>query len=257
MTAAMALAKRELTRFFRQPSRIVGALFPPLIAWILLGSGFGSSFQIPGADGNNTRYLDYFFPGIVVLVVLFASIFSTISVIEDRKEGFLQGVLVSPVSPASLVFGKLLGAGFLAMLQGSSLLLLTPFVVSGLTPGRFLAALGVLAILSLALAGLGFCVAWPLESTQGFHAVMNLFLIPMWVLSGSFFPREGAPPWLGFAMSVNPLTYGVAAFREALTPGLPGLPPFSTSLSITVLFAVTTFLLPVFVVRRTTSRRTS
>ncbi|MCC6129536.1 MAG: ABC transporter permease [Acidobacteria bacterium] len=254
MTAALALTHREILRFVRQPSRIAGAVVPPLMAWILLGSGFGSSLKMPTASAS-TPYLAYFYPGTVVLVVLFASIFSNISIIEDRKEGFLQGVLVSPVSPVSLVLGKVLGAGLLAMIQGAALLLLAPLLVSGLTPGRLLAALGVLALLSLALAGLGFSVAWPLDSTQGFHGVMNMFLIPMWVLSGSFFPREGAPAWLAAAMALNPLTYGVAAFREVLTPGVGGLPPLAISLAVTAGFAVAAFLLPVLLVRHTAGPR--
>ena len=105
--AARALAWREVVRFLRQPSRIVGAFAPPLLAWLLLGAGFGSSFRVPG--GGGASYVAYFFPGTVVLVVLFAAIFSTISVIEDRREGFLQAVVVSPVSPLAVAAGKIAG----------------------------------------------------------------------------------------------------------------------------------------------------
>ncbi len=114
--AARALAWREVVRFLRQPSRIVGAFAPPLLAWLLLGAGFGSSFRVPG--GGGASYLAYFFPGTVVLVVLFAAIFSTISVIEDRREGFLQAVVVSPVSPLSVAFGKIAGGTLLALVAG-------------------------------------------------------------------------------------------------------------------------------------------
>ena len=130
MRAARALAWREVVRFLRQPSRIVGAFAPPLVAWLLLGAGFGSSFRVPG--GGGASYVAYFFPGTVVLVVLFAAIFSTISVIEDRREGFLQAVVVSPVSPLAVAAGKIAGGTLLALAQGGVLLLLAP--VLGYTP---------------------------------------------------------------------------------------------------------------------------
>jgi ABC-2 type transport system permease protein len=250
VSASLALARREIVRFFRQPSRVVGAVLPPILAWVLIGSGFGSSFRVPGSTGASASYFGYFFPGTVVLVVLFASIFSTISVIEDRREGFLQAVLVSPVRPSQVVLGKVAGGTFLGFLQGGVLLLLVP--VLGL-PWRSLAfagAIGVLLLVSFALTGLGFTIAWSLESTQGFHAIMNLFLIPMWLLSGAFFPMGGAPAWLRFAMIVNPLTYGVAALRHGLSPGAQGLPSMGLTLGITIGFALLTFGSSLLVVSR-------
>src|SRR5439155_8202767 len=115
-SATWALAKREVVRFLRQPSRVVGAVAPPLLVWLLIGSGFGTSFRL------------YFYPGIVVLVVLFASIFATISVIEDRREGFLQSVLVAPVAPHEIALGKVLGGTALGLLHGLLVLLFLPFL---------------------------------------------------------------------------------------------------------------------------------
>lgn len=234
MNAALALARREVVRFLRQPSRLVGAFAPPLLAWLLLGVGFGSSFRAPGG----VAYLSWFFPGTVVLVVLFAAIFSTISVIEDRREGFLQAVVVSPVSPFAVALGKILGGTLLALAQGGALLLLAPFLGYAPSAAALAPALLVLALVALALTGLGLAIAWMLESTQGFHAIMNLFLIPMWFLSGAFFPAEGAPGWLRVAMAVNPLTYGVASLRRALDPSATGLPSASLSVAVTLAFAL-------------------
>lgn len=234
MNAALALARREVVRFLRQPSRLVGAFAPPLLAWVLLGAGFSSSFRAPGG----VAYLSWFFPGTVVLVVLFAAIFSTISVIEDRREGFLQAVVVAAVSPLSVALGKILGGTLLALAQGGALLALAPLLGAAPNAAALLPALLVLALLALALTGLGLAVAWMLESTQGFHAVMNLFLIPMWFLSGSFFPAEGAPAWLRAAMAVNPLTYGVASLRRALDPSAAGLPSAGAALAVTFAFAL-------------------
>jgi ABC-2 type transport system permease protein len=235
--AAFTLWRRELTRFCRQPSRIAGAAGTPLLFWLLLGSGLSGSFRLPGGPAG-LDYLEYFFPGTVVLVLLFAAIFSNISVIEDRNQGFLQGVLVAPVPRSALVAGKVLGGATLAWLQGVVFLALAPASGIRLTAPSALAAAGVLALLALGLTALGFAFAWKLDSVQGFHAVMNVVLFPMWLLSGSFFPLSGAPRWLAALMRLNPLTYGVAALRWALYgtaaslgSGLPG-PGLSLGLTL-------------------------
>src|SRR5262245_36006590 len=113
----LTLWQREVVRFLRQRSRVIGALGSPLVFWLLLGSGFGSSFR-PSSGQLNAGYLEYFFPGTVLMILLFTSIFSNISVIEERREGFLLSVLVAPVSRLSLVLGKILGVTTLALLQG-------------------------------------------------------------------------------------------------------------------------------------------
>jgi ABC-2 type transport system permease protein len=237
MLAVYTLWRRELTRFFRQPSRIAGAVATPLIFWLLIGSGLSGSFRLPGGP-EHVDYLEYFFPGTIVLVLLFAAIFSNISVIEDRREGFLQGVLVAPIGRASLVAGKVLGGSTLAWLQGIVFLALAPAAGIRLTVSSLLAAAGVLAVLAVSLSALGFAFAWKLDSVQGFHAIMNVVLMPMWMLSGAFFPASGAPGWLAALMRLNPLTYGIAALRHAfygaaLGEGMPG-----AALSLTVTLAV-------------------
>ncbi|HSK79235.1 MAG TPA: ABC transporter permease [Thermoanaerobaculia bacterium] len=209
------LWRREIVRFFRQPSRVVGAAGSPLVFWLLIGSGLSGSFRLPGGPAD-LNYLEYFFPGTVVLVLLFAAIFSTISLIEDRHEGFLQGVLVAPVSRVSIVAGKVLGGATLAWLQGMAFLALAPLSGIRLTVTSGLAAAAVLAVLAVSMTAIGFAFAWVLDSVQGFHAVMNLVLIPMWLLSGAFFPLSGAPVWLSALMRADPLTYGVAALRWVL-----------------------------------------
>src|SRR6185503_1257107 len=117
MLSSSVFWRREVVRFLRQRSRIIGALGSPLIFWLLLGFGVGSSFN-PASQGPSMGYQEYFFPGTVLMILLFTSIFSTISIIEDRKEGFLQAVLVAPVPRSALVFGKLLGGTSLALMQG-------------------------------------------------------------------------------------------------------------------------------------------
>lgn len=251
--ASYSLWRREQVRFFRQGSRVFGAFAQPLIFWGLFGAGLKASFRPPGGGGSET-YLEYFFPGTIVLILLFTAIFSTISLIEDRREGFLQGVLVAPVPRSALVLGKVLGGTTLALLQGTLLLALSPIAGLRLTPGALLGAIAVQLLIAFALTSVSFCIAWQMESTQGFHAIMTVFLMPLWLLSGAFFPAAGAPGWLRALMGVNPLTYGVAALRGVLASGGAAageaLPSLGLSVGITVLFAAGAFTLATFLARR-------
>jgi ABC-2 type transport system permease protein len=242
--AVFTLWQRELVRFFRQPSRIAGAAGSPLLFWILIGSGLSGSFRLPGGPAD-LNYLEYFFPGTMVLVLLFAAIFSTISVIEDRNLGFLQGVLVAPVARAEIALGKVLGGATLAWLQSVVFLALAPLSGIRLTPFSVFAAAGVLAVLGISLTAVGFAFAWRVDSVQGFHAVMNLLLVPMWLLSGAFFPPSGAPFWLAALMKINPLTYGVAALRWSLYGSSAGagtgLPGPALAIGVTIAAALLAF----------------
>ena len=236
LLAAWTLWTREIVRFYRQPSRIVGALGSPLLFWVLIGSGLGRSFKAEGAVRGG--YLEYFYPGTLALIILFTAIFSTISVIEDRQEGFLQGVLVAPVPRAAIVLGKILGSATLALLQAAIFLLLAPLTYGTLGAGTVAALLAILGVLAFGLSGLGFLIAWRLDSTQGFHAIMNLFLVPMWMLSGALFPASGATAWIGWLMRINPLTYGVSAVRSTIYGhSLPGEPALGASLLVITAFA--------------------
>ena len=206
---------REVIRFFRQRSRLFSAIAQPLIFWILIGSGLEASFQ-PTGTSYKQGYTEYFYPGIVVLVLLFTAVFATISVVSERREGFLQNVLVAPVPRWGIVLGQTLGGITLALLQGVLLLVIAPLM--GITIGvmSFLATFGVMILIAFGLTNLGLLIAWRMDSTQGFHAIMNLILIPIWLLSGAFFPIAGVPGWLAWVMKLNPITYGLAAFRHSL-----------------------------------------
>jgi ABC-2 type transport system permease protein len=237
MLAAWTLCQRDVVRFLRQRSRIIGVLGTPLIFWALLGSGF--------------NYMGYLFPGTLIQVLLFASIFSTISIIQDRQQGFLQGVLVAPVSRASIVLGKVLGGTAIAMAQGTIFLLLGPLVgVRPAFPG-WLAALGVMTLVSFGLTALGVLLAWRFDSVQGFHGVMNLLLFPMWLLSGAVFPPAKAVAWVRYAMWANPLTYGVDALRRVLTGEEMGLGvSLGVSIGVSLAFSALMFVLATAMARR-------
>ena len=237
--ATLALWRRDIVRFYRQRSRIIGALGTPVVFWLLLGSGLGSSFRVGEASAPDGGYLEYFYPGTLALILLFTAIFSTISVIEDRHEGFLQGVLVAPVPRTAIVLGKILGGTTLALLQAALFLLLAPVANTQITLASLPMLILVLGILAFALTGLGFTLAWVLDSTQGFHAIMNVVLIPMWLLSGAVFPADGASGWIRGVMLVNPMTYGVSAIRGVLATG-PQPAGVATSLMVLIVFGVVT-----------------
>jgi len=200
------LWNRELVRFYRQPSRVVGAIGTALLFWGVLGTGIGGG-----------TYRAYFFPGTIVMSVLFTCIFSNASVIEDRQAGFLQSVLVAPVSRGAIVMGKILGGSTLAFLQGFILLLFAGTVGATFQLGPFLGMVLSLFLLSFVLTGMGFWLAWTIESSQGFHTIMNLVLLPLWMASGAVFPATSSV-WLQAFMKVNPMTYGVAGIRRGLFP---------------------------------------
>jgi ABC-2 type transport system permease protein len=236
--------EREVVRFYRQRGRIIGSLGTPIFFWIFLASGLGAAFPSP-TMASGKGYTEFFYPGIVLMTVLFTSIFSTISLIEDRHEGFLQGVLVAPVSRKAVVGGKIAGGTLLALLQGLLLLLAAPFAgisLSGLGVAQAFLALGAVA---LALSAFSFVFAWKLDSVQGFHSVMNVLLMPMWLLSGAFFPLSRAPLWLKPLMWCNPLTYGLDALKQSFYVSSGGYAgavfSYGTNLGIVVAFGLVSF----------------
>jgi daunorubicin resistance ABC transporter membrane protein len=251
-----ALVGRDLRRFFRQPSRVLGSLAQPLILWLVLGAGLGGSFRPGGGGGDLTvNYLQYFYPGIVVLTMLFSAIFSTISVIEDRHHGFLQAVLAAPVSRTALVLGKTLGGVTIASLQAGALLLLSPLAGFALADMNWPLILLALPLSALGFTALGFAMAWWIDSSQGYHAVMSVALIPLWMLSGAMFPPSGGGRVMATLMAFDPMTYTVSAVRRgfhgaALPAGLVGHGSGAGDLVIVTLFAVAAVLTAVALCRR-------
>jgi ABC-2 type transport system permease protein len=258
----LTLWRRDLVRFFRQRNRVVGALATPIVFWLLLGAGLGHSFDLGGDAGKDglegMTYLQYFYPGSLVLILLFSAIFSTISVIEDRREGFLQGVLVAPIPRLAIVLGKVLGGASIATLQGGLFLLAWPMVMGWGDIGAAMIPIVLLTVvfifvLSAGLTALGLCIAWPMDSTAGFHAVMNLFLIPMWLMSGAAFPITGALALMRGVMYLNPLTYGHATLTALLHASFRGVGtpiPLWLALPITLLFTAAAITLAKILVQR-------
>ncbi|PHS07930.1 MAG: multidrug ABC transporter permease [Blastopirellula sp.] len=264
--AAWSLCWRELVRFLRQRNRVIGAIGQPILFWLLFGAGMNQTFS---EEATGANFLEYYVSGTIMLIVLFTAIFATISIIEDRKEGFLQAVLVAPIPRWSMVLGKVMGGTILAVMQGMLFLILASMITISIGPLEILAILFLLIVIGIGLTSLGFVLAWRMDSTQGFHAIMNLLLMPMWLLSGAFFPvpsilgdsSSGAPSsgdyFMHWIMRCNPLTYAMASLREIMywgdaTAPLPGrgeLPSFEVNLTVTLLFALIMFILACRVAR--------
>jgi ABC-2 type transport system permease protein len=220
---AATLWQRELVRFWRQKSRVMGVVASPLVFWLFIGYG--------------SNDLAKFYSGALVLTVMFSAIFSTITIIEDRREGFLLSMLVSPAPRTSLVLGKILGSATLGWIQGMIFLLFAPLAGIGIAPGELVVLAGSIFLVSFTLTGLGFVLAWKMESTSGFHALMNLLLFPMWIVSGALFPMATAHGWIKAVMWINPLTYSISLLNHALL--MPNATPGAlTSLVVTAAFGV-------------------
>jgi len=247
--AVYALWHRELVRFVRDRSRLTGSLMQPVIFYLMFSGALYGSFK-----PNGESYNVYFFTGTLAMITMFTAIFSTITVIEDRKEGFLQGVLISPVPRSAIALGKILGSATLSFGLAAIFLALAPFTGIDMSWDRVLPSLGILALLSIAVAGLGFSLAWVMDSTAGYHGIMMLFLMPMLMMSGAFFPIESAHWLISWVRHVNPMTYGVGALRYAVQGSAKGCPTFVICLLGTVVFAVAMFALGTFIVTRRRTR---
>lgn len=216
---AATLWQRELIRFWRQKSRVLSVVASPLVFWLLIGYG----------SNDLSRY----YSGTLVLTVMFSAIFSTISIIEDRREGFLLSMLVSPAPRTSLVLGKILGSATLGWIQGLLLLVFAPLAGVTIPLAGYLPVAAAMFLISFTLTGLGFAIAWKMDSTAAFHGIMMLLLVPMWMVSGALFPMATAHGVVRGLMWANPLTYSVALLNYTL--GLPnGYPEPGLSLLVTI-----------------------
>ncbi len=233
--ATMALSKRELIRQTRQRSRIIASILTPLLIWVFIVGGF--SRAIGSVSDSGTSLTAYTIPGMASLTVMFASIFAAISLIQDRHDGVLRAALVSPAPRWSIAVSKIGAGSIIALAQALVVLLTLPMLGVHLTALGVLGAIGALACISVALIGMGLALAWIVDSTQGFHGVMNALLMPMWLTSGAVFPVGDAAGWLRVIALVNPLTWCHAAIRASLGmhSDLPTVWAWGTSIAFALL----------------------
>ncbi len=227
---------RQIKRYMRSHSRIIGSLGEPMLFLLALGYGFGPTFQKAG-QGN---YLEFLTPGVIAMTILFTSIFSGIEIVWDRQLGFLKETLVAPASRLNIMIGRTLGEATVATTQGIIVLLIS--IVAGFRPVNLMllpVALLIMVLTALLFTALGTAIASLLEDMQGFQMIMNFMVMPLFFLSGALFPLQDLPDIILLIAKINPLAYGVDGLRGAFI----GQALFGFGIDFLVLFGVSVLFL--------------
>ena len=232
---------REFIKFFREKSRLLGTLARPVLWLFVVGNGMSALIR-PQAGFS---YLHFIFPGMIGMTILFSSIFSSISIVWDREFGFMKEMLVAPISRVSIVIGKAISGTFISVAQAIIILALIPFLGIHITFTQFLEVVAVSILVSFCITSLGILIAARLTSFDGFNIIMNFLVMPMLFLSGAMYPVTSMPSALRHLTQVNPLTYGIDAFKHVLLRnGAPPLgPEFPLSLDLLVVTAISIVML--------------
>lgn len=209
MIALLWMFRREWIRFVRRGSQVVSTVATPAVIWVLFAAGFSGAME-------GAVYTTHLGPGMAILVVLFAGVFTGMSLIEDRHMGFLQGVLVSPAPRWSIAGGKLGAAALIATAQGLPLLIATAVLAGSVSPLPLLLAGGGLLLTAVGVGGFALALAWWIDSPRGFHALLTTLIMPLWVLSGAVFPSRTASGWLVLIEQVNPVAWCRATVDGAM-----------------------------------------
>lgn len=207
---------REVLRYWREKSRIIGSLMMPFFFLIIFGSGLSSSIgqMMGGASGVSLDFKKFMFPGIIGMTILFTSISSGLSVVRDKDHGFLKEILVAPVERIAVAGGRILGGSTVAMIQATMLFIFAPLVGVSITPVLVLKIWGLVLLGSIGFTSLGNFIGSKLDSTEGFQMVMNFMVMPMFFLSGAFFPLKDIPVWMSAIVRINPFSYLVDSVRQ-------------------------------------------
>ncbi len=213
-TPLLTLLHREMRRLARHPVRIWCFLLTPLLLALAVSSGVGQGILIPGlSDGVDMEH--YIFASLVVLSGIMTAINAPVTVLEDRREGFLQAVLVAPISYSSLVFAKVLSATLMALIQSGLLLAAAPLLGTPLSPSSLLVSLVIMGVVGVGFAALGFIIAWLSDSAASFHAVTGMLLVPLWILGNGIAPLP-ADSWLKQTEMGNPVAFAIATVRRGV-----------------------------------------
>jgi ABC-2 type transport system permease protein len=221
---------RDLLRYWRDRTRLVTSLAQPLLYLLIFGVGLSSSLGRGGLGGNGVpasfSYIQFMYPGIIGMAVLFTAIFSAMSVVWDREFGFMREILVAPISRSAVALGKSLGGATQATIQGVVMLIFAPIIGVHLSFLSVIEVIPLLFVLAFSLTCFGVAVSARMRTMQGFQVMMNFLMMPMFFLSGSLFPLAGLPAWMTVLTRFDPVAYGIAPVRSAVLGGT-GLPqPF-------------------------------
>jgi len=229
---------REFKKFFREKSRLLGTLARPVLWLFVVGNGMSALIR----PQMGFSYLQFIFPGMIGMTILFASIFSSISIVWDREFGFMKEMLVAPISRLSIVIGKAISGTAISVAQAVIILILIPFLGIRLTTLQFAEVVAVSILVSFCITSIGILIAARLTSFDGFNIIMNFLVMPMFFLSGAMYPVSSMPHTLRQLTHINPLTYGIDAFKHVLlrnsTPPLGPEFPLSTDLFIVTAISV-------------------
>jgi ABC-2 type transport system permease protein len=206
------LWKREVKRFFRERTRFIASFVQPLLWLTIFGAGLGSAVHAT----LGFSYQEFIFPGIIGQTLLFTSMFMGISVIWDRQFGFLKEILVAPISRISIFIGKMLGVSTDSMIQGMIVLMLGPLIGVKITLVMVAEIIPIMFLITLSTVCIGLILASYMNSLESYGTIMTFVNLPMFLLSGALFPVNNLPPWLQWAVYINPLTYGVDAMRTII-----------------------------------------
>lgn len=222
---------REMLRFFRLKSRLVGSVASPFFFLAFLGMGFGSAAAMPGIP-KGVGYVSFLTPGIIGMTLLFSSTFAGLSVLWDREFGFLKEIMVAPVSRIAIVLGRTAGGVTTAILQ-ALIILLSGILLGMARPGigGLLLSLAFMVLIASTFIGLGLAFASKMEDMSGFSLIMNFLIFPLFFLSGALFPLDRFPQEILVLAYLNPLTYGVDGLRYSLI----GAGTFSPAMDLVVL----------------------
>jgi ABC-2 type transport system permease protein len=225
--AVKTISRRDLIRFASNRMQIGMALVQPLLFLFVLGAGLQS---LSAASSGGVDLKTFVFPGVLGMTVLFTSIFTAASLVWDRELGFLWEMLVAPVSRSSIVLGKCLSGTIIGTSQGVVVLVLAGLVDVPYDPLLIVGLLGMMALLAFTVTAFGVLVAVSIKQAQTFTGVMQLFVMPMFFLSGAFYPVSGLPAWLGFLNRIDPLTYAIDPMRRMVFDHLDSSGSARTSL---------------------------
>jgi ABC-2 type transport system permease protein len=234
LRAVYVIWLRDIIRYRRDRTRLVASLAQPLLFLVVFGVGLSSSLGSVGggrggsaaftSGGQSLSYIQYIYPGVVGMAVLFTAMFSSMSIVWDREFGFLKEILVAPIDRSAVAIGKALGGATQAMFQGLIMLAVGPIIGVHLSVLTVLEVIPILFLLAFTLTAFGGAIAARMRSMQGFQVIMNFLLMPIFFLSGSLFPLVGLPAWMSVLTRIDPVAYGIAPLRTAVlsTSGAPG-----------------------------------
>ena len=222
MESIIYICYRDVIKFFRDKPRLISSFGMPFMFLILFGTGMGGAIkslmntgQAPAAIAN-FDFVKFMFPGIIGMTVFSTSMFSALSIVQDREFGFMKEIMVSPVPRAQIALGKTLGGAIVALMQGLMMFVFLPFTGLRLTFSIIAQLIPAIFLVAFSISSIGILIASRLKSAQGFQMIVQLLVFPMLFLSGAYFPLNGMPTWMNYIVKINPLTYAVDMFKKII-----------------------------------------